>query len=394
MYIAVLGRQPEISLFELQRVFGEHNVNYFSKYIATINTSSFQIDRLGGTLKAARIDLTIPTKDWNTASQQIISFYSKLFYKQDTKITLGISTYGLPVSSFQVQKVGIVMKNMLKSKGLAMRLVPNQTPALSSATSHHNKLGSSDKKIEIVISGNNKNIIVGRSIGTQNITAYSRRDQKRPKRDAFVGMLPPKLAQIMLNLAAGNISLDNKQKAKMTVLDPFCGTGVILQEAALSGFQIYGSDLSQKMVDYTSENLKWLFETHKIGTVTKLHVGDAMDTDWHKPIDLVVSEVYLGQPFSAPPSDEKLRQVLKNCEYITAGFLKNISHQVKSGTVFCLAIPAWKDSHGSFVHLPIKKHLVTLGYKELLTELTQKSPLLYYREDQIVARELILITKL
>lgn len=394
MYIAVLGRQPDISMAELERVYGDNNVNHFSKHIATVNHTNLQIERLGGTLKAARVDLTISSKDWSSTSQQIISHYSKLFYKQQGKITLGISVYDYPVSSSQVQKIGIVLKNMLKNKGISMRLIPNQSSALSSATSHHNKLGLIDKKVEIIISGNSNSIIVGRSIGTQNITAYSRRDQARPKRDAFVGMLPPKLAQIMLNLATGDISLDVKQKAKMTVLDPFCGTGVILQEAALSGFQIYGTDLSQKMIDYTSENLKWLFDTHKIGTVTKLHVGDAMDTQWHQPIDYVVSEIYLGQPFSAPPSTDKLRQVVKNCEFITSSFLKNISPQLKVGTTLCLALPAWKDSAGKITHLPIIKYLSKFGFAQINTKTEPKLPLLYHRENQIVARELLLLTKI
>jgi len=393
MYIAVLGRQTDISMAELERVYGDVSVNHFSKYTATVNHPTFVLDRLGGSLKAAKVDLTINGNDWSSASQQIISYYSKLFYKSQAKITLGISVYDSNLSSSQVQKVGIVLKSMLKNKGISMRLVPNQTPALSSATSHHNKLGLNDTKIELIIAFGKTSIVIGRSIGTQNITAYSKRDQARPRRDPFVGMLPPKLAQIMINLATGDLSLDDSKKSKATILDPFCGTGVILQEAALSGFQIYGTDLSQKMIDYTSENLKWLFTTHKIGTVTKLHIGDAMDTTWHQPLDYVVSEVYLGQPFSAPPTPDKLRQVVKNCEFITANFIKNISKQLKTGSTMCLAVPAWKNQSGSFTHLPIKKYLSLNNLAEIKTKTAIKSPLIYHREDQIVARELLLLSK-
>jgi tRNA G10 N-methylase Trm11 len=117
-----------------------------------------------------------------------------------------------------------------------------------------------------VIIKNNK-AIVAISEGAQNITAYAKRDQNRPKRDAFVGMLPPKLAQTMINLAVGpnqpQIWLQNRDFAKIDgktpkLLDPFCGTGTVLQEAILKGFTAYGSDLNPKMVDYTKENIKWL----------------------------------------------------------------------------------------------------------------------------------------
>lgn len=116
MYIAVLGRQPDISMAELERVYGDVSVNHFSKYTATVNHSTFVIDRLGGSLKAAKVDFTINGNDWSSASQQIISYYSKLFYKSQAKITLGISVYDSNLSSSQVQKVGIVLKSMLKTK--------------------------------------------------------------------------------------------------------------------------------------------------------------------------------------------------------------------------------------------------------------------------------------
>jgi hypothetical protein len=44
----------------------------------------------------------------------------------------------------------------------------------------------------------------------QDIDAYAERDFERPMRDAFVGMLPPKLAQIMLNLAVGEEFLESR----------------------------------------------------------------------------------------------------------------------------------------------------------------------------------------
>lgn len=394
MYIALLGRQPSLSLAELERVYGHENVHGFSRSVASVNSEKFDIERLGGTLKAGIVDFTVSHDDWSTVSQQLISHYSKLFSKHEGKITLGISVYDFGVSPSQVQKVGLVIKTLLKKQGISLRLVPNQASSLSSATSHHNKLGLSSNKIEIIVARRPGSTIVSRSTGSQNITAYSKRDQARPKRDAFVGMLPPKLAQIMVNMAAGKNSIDKNKTASMRLLDPFCGTGVILQEAALSGFQIYGTDLSEKMVEYTEENIKWLFNTHHIGTVTNIHQGDAMETKWSQPIDLVASETYLGQPFSAPPSPEKLRQVVKNCEFIISSFLDNISSQISIGTVLCLAVPAWKDKQGNFTHLPISKYYAKSNLQQIRLKTAGNEPLVYHREDQVVGRELLLLEKI
>jgi 2-polyprenyl-3-methyl-5-hydroxy-6-metoxy-1,4-benzoquinol methylase len=99
----------------------------------------------------------------------------------------------------------------------------------------------------------------------QDIEAYGARDQARPARDARVGMLPPKLAQTIINLAAGRpeTRMDKHWDSadglgRFMVLDPFCGTGVILQEALLMGYSVYGSDIEPRMAEYTKKNLQWL----------------------------------------------------------------------------------------------------------------------------------------
>ena len=125
-----------------------------------------------------------------------------------------------------------------------MRVVPNRAATLSSATSFHNHL-TSETKIELLKVGGR----YYRVIQVQNINAYARRDQERPARDAKVGMLPPKLAQILINLAG-------ELRSGATVLDPFCGTGVVLQEALLMGYRAYGTDVSERMVEYSQRNFR------------------------------------------------------------------------------------------------------------------------------------------
>ena len=225
------------------------------------------------------------------------------------------------------------------------------------------------------------------STGAQNITAYANRDQVRPMRDAFVGMLPPKLAQIMINLAVGQKSKD------YTILDPFCGTGVILQEAALMNYSVYGTDLSEKMIRYSRDNLNWLIDSHHVQFDWYLYCDDAMTAKWRQPINAVVCEGYLGQPFSAPPSPAKLAEVVKTCDHIITEFLKNLRDQIEPGTPVCIAVPAWRDSIGNFTHLPIVNTVARFGYKPHEFMNVSQNDMLYYREDQIVARELLVLVK-
>jgi len=387
MYVALLGRQPALGIAELERVFGGGAVTPLSGLATLVDTPLLDIEKLGGTLKAGVVVLELPAGDWHKVSQKVVQHYTSLWSKNEGKITLGISAYGFPNGSREVQKLGIILKSKLKQSGSSLRLIPNTDPALSTATSHHNKLGLSPNKVELlIVRGKLGRIVVAESTGAQNITAYTRRDQTRPKRDAFVGMLPPKLAQIMINLA--------HPESGARILDPFCGTGVILQEAALQRYAVYGTDLVDKMISYSRDNLKWLEDTHHISVNAQLQMGDAMTTTWQQPIDAVVAETYLGQPFSASPSPAKLAEVRKNCNHIITEFLKNLAKQISAGTPVCIAVPAWKAVDGSFTHLPLIETIAQLGYKPHEFHNISQNDLLYYREDQIVARELLVLTRI
>lgn len=406
MYIAILGRQSALSVAELERLYGASSVGWVSDQAALVRVPSFDFERLGGTQKAGRVVAEL-NGAWRDVSRKIVTDYTAAWQQHDGKITLGISAYGFDITPREVQKAGIMLKAKLKQHGVSLRLIPNLEPALNTAASHHNKLGLSSNKVELlVVRGSNGRVYVAESVGAQNITALAARDQARPKTDAFVGMLPPKLARIMINLATG----DTAPSADFTILDPFCGTGVILQEALLLGYSAYGSDINPKMVTYTSENLDWLRK--KYDKIFDYHhgvsLGDATTTQWEQSvlmtggddvtlvpmrINAVASETYLGQPFSAPPSPSKLVQVRDNCNHIISTFLANLHGQIDKGTPVCIAVPAWRDNDGHFTHLPFIRSLDRLGYSRITLSHVRDDQLLYYRENQVVARELLILTK-
>jgi len=385
MYIALLGRQPELSIAELERVFPR--VSWYSADTALVDAGrDFDVQQLGGTQKAGRVAFELQQTDWRHVSDALVRHYRTAWARHEGKLTVGLSVYGMTVAPREVQKVGLLLKSALKKHGVSVRLIPNQTSALSSATSHHNKLGLSPNKVELIIVRGKTSVMVAESIGTQNITALAARDQGRPRRDAFVGMLPPKLALMMVNLATGT-------HPSLRVLDPFCGTGVLLQEAALRGHTVYGTDLSEKMIHYSEENLAWLRTTSSLPIQATLHEGDAMNTQWQTPIDAVASEAYLGQPFSAPPSRAKLIEVRGTCNHIISTFLSNLSKQLAPGTPVVLAVPAWKDAQDTFTRLPLVDSIEDFGFERMALHTVDTHRLIYFRPDQIVGRDLLLLVK-
>ncbi len=394
MYICILGRQPALGMAELERLYGSSHTSWFSDECALVTAPSFDFDRLGGSLKAGRVVAEL-SGNWAEVSKKIVSEYALAWAHSPHKITLGISAYGFKAAPRDVQKTGILLKQKLKKTGTSLRLIPNDFTALNTAASHHNKLGLSSSKVELLVvrSGSGK-VIIAESVGAQNITAIAARDQARPHTDAFVGMLPPKLARMMLNMATAD---DRSGRYRAVVFDPFCGTGVVLQEALLDGHAVIGTDLSEKMVDYTTKNLAWLKTKFRLtNPAITVALGDATKFTWslkNTQNVCVVSETYLGQPFSAPPKPAKLAEVRGNCNHIISSFLRNIHPQLPASTPLCLAVPAWRGTDGTFTRLPLTRELSTLGFEQVTLKNVRPQELLYYRETQVVARELLLLVK-
>lgn len=387
-YVAVLGRQPLISVAELESLFGE--VRLVAPALAEFITDKIpNVHRLGGTLKIAE-PITVP----------LAEFLHKL--PSDGKITLGVSDFSRKATPFLAQKEALHLKRILVKSGRSVRVVPNQTAILSSATSLHNHLFGGNK-VEILKNGQHFYQVTQ----VQNIEAYAERDRARPARDAKVGMLPPKLAQILLNLC-GDLPEESR------VLDPFCGTGVLLQEAVLMGYQPYGTDLNERMVDYTKRNLKWLYAKKVGGGSTKsratepssaldtsivaqieenVKTGDATNYQWDAPITAVACETYLGPPMSQPPVEIKLRQAKQECKTIILGFLKNLAGQIEGGTPVVIAVPAWLRPDRHYERLNLLDEIRELRYNVISFKNLGQKDLLYQRDGQVVAREIIVLRK-
>jgi len=414
--ICLLGRQPKIGLSELEAMFGASALTVLSRDAVLVD-GDIELSQLGGTIKTAKLLRPIDSIEL----QKLTRFCAQALPEHiadlpDGKIKLGVSFYGFDFGVRAIGASALELKKTIKKLGRSVRVVPNPDPALNSAQVLHNQL-TSPLGIELIFVKSGSKTYLGQTTAVQNIHDYTLRDRGRPKRDAYVGMLPPKLAQIMINLAVGSeavlppnhsafpaepheplaseadgLRVNTDERSDITILDPFCGTGVILQEAALLGYSVYGSDLAQRMIDYSEANLDWLRRTYDLSFDSTLETGDATTHQWTTPFSHVAGETYLGQPLLSLPSPDKLQSIIDGCDKLHTAFLGNIASQTPSGTRMCLAVPAWKVQ-GGFKHLKTLDDLENLGYNRLDFVNADRSDLIYHREDQIVARELVIITR-
>ncbi len=405
--VLIHGRQPAIGSAEAESLFGDSLLKPLGSIGSYLDLPAKDIPfrRLGGSSKLCKVLTTLPTTDWRELEQYLLESTPHYAENTEGKLTIGISAYELKVRPDQLNATSLRLKKVLKAAGKSVRIIPNKETALNSAQVLYNQLDNG-KNWELVFIRDGDKTVLAQTTNEQNIDGYAARDQARPARDARVGMLPPKLAQIIINLAVGSRweigdgkpfdptvpKPSTTYQIPSTILDPFCGTGVILQEALLSGYTAYGTDLEPRMVEYSEKNLAWLQQQQDTSYPYTVEIGDATSYIWTPHPGTLASETYLGRPFSSTPTDEVLQKVVQDVDTIHRKFLKNVAKQTHRGFRMCIAIPAWKTKNG-FKHLKTLDSLEELGYTRQSFAHARTDQLVYYREDQIVGRELVVLIR-
>lgn len=408
--LLLLGRQPALGLAELESLYGPAVIHPLGDQavLVDIDPCLLAFDRLGGSVKFCKVLSVQPTTRWQDIEDYLVETAPPHVADMPAgKMLLGLSAYGIPISIQRIEATGLTLKKAIRKSGRSVRLVPNKTLQLNSAQVLHNHLTGPRGWELVFVADTQGNIIIAQTVKEQDIVGYTKRDQMRPKRDAKIGMLPPKLAQIIINLAAG--VLDNSEipsvcnpedspstpplALQKTVLDPFCGSGVILQESVLMGYRANGSDIDARMVAYAQENLEWLEQQYDTQYTVQCDVADATMHQWPTPIDFIASESYLGRPFTSRPTPEVLTSTISDCNLILKKFLRNWQRQSARGTRLCVAVPAWQIAPHKFRHLPLVDQLKEVGYNAISFEHTGVDQLIYYRPDQFVARQLLVLVR-
>ena len=405
-YLFQLGKNPLLSLAELQSVLPE-DTQFLSldkdQLLVETELTDPQglLDKLGGTIKIAEVYQT------EVRAQELPDLIStkalELFRDRQDKVRYALTVQNLSGQSNNIVKnVLLKTKKTLKAADLSSRFINNnfQNPT-TALLKGENILG---KGAEFIATETKSGWIIGRTVALQDIDSYSDRDYNRPERDPRLGMLPPKLAQIMINLAGRDLS-------QGVVYDPFCGLGTVLMEAGLMGYNSVGSDIAQENTQKCYKNLEWAFLKYNLASKFRVFNKDAVRvtrSDIHEPISAVVSETFLGPPMSVNPPINKIESVLSQVAYTMTEFLQNMSTLLPSGTPLVLTFLAYQDPHHSNSYLTLDSvlsNLDELGFEQaeiLPLELTEDlgitgvdhQQIIYRRPDQVVARAIVKLVKI
>lgn len=386
-YLFIFGNHPALSALELKSLTELYGYSlefaWVSAEIMEVKSlQTLKLDwwqfQLGGTVKIAEVKAV--TKE-NNLSAVIKSLCQP---KSDTKFNFGISAYKLP--KLNTNNLGMEIKRSLTTKSAKIRFVVSKEKILSSVIVKKNNLLSTGAEF-ILIKNKNDEILVAQTKTVQDFVAFGERDYGRPAADGKNGMLPPKLAKIMINIA--------KCLPADILLDPFCGSGTVLQEALLAGYQqVHGSDLNEAMIKNSQRNINWLVtkSVNKKMNIKDVQIEkmDALELKKkynNNSIGAIITEPYLG-PVDRFNVVGKEKAIANELNESYEKFLNQAHAVLKKGKRLVMVVPIILG-----YQLPYKKWIKSEKFREVFPADLSVDQAKYSRSGQRIERLILVLEK-
>ncbi len=385
-YFFECGNFFEISLAELSLVFESFGISkdcikHVSNTILFVESNTISHEQLNTIFKKLGGFIR-----YGEVIEDLDSFLTPFFNSK--KVVYGISVLGeSDILIKDIQRLANEIKRGFKSQSVSTRFILPKKRELNAAQVINN--GILQDGFELCIFESNMGKVYGSTMGIQDIEAFVSRDIDKPGVDFDMGVLPQKLARIMCNLTG---------LSEGVIWDPFCGSGTILMEAAVLGFDILGSDIDLGALEIANKNIKWLSDRgliHNtkynifqldIHNVERRVIKDLKKTN----INAIVCEPFMGPVQRRVVSMYKAQELLNDIRKLYISFF-NIVNQISSkGFRLVLILPSYKTNKG----------WVTINISELidkrwsvLNRKYSKGDLKWKRINSIIARNIFILEK-
>lgn len=245
-------------------------------------------------------------------------------------------------------------------------------------------------------------LYIAKTIAVYDSTLQRYRDETRPFMSAEIST-SPKICRTLLTLSGA--------RPGDTVLDPFCGTGTLLMEAAMLGMKCIGIDIEQSMVQGAGQNLKWLGSGIGEWIDFKLIKGDARNASKiiEGQVDAVAFEPHLGPTYSERPSYEDATASIDELTTLYREVLESLESCLRPGGRIAMTLPvvnttgkqvsvdlsSMMEGTGFLVFklLPKDAFLESAPKHKQLQMIPERSTLPERKRGQIVERNVVMLGK-
>ncbi len=367
-----LGNTPELSFLELTSTFQTVNFQRITQTWVMSNMSDDfdakqAMDVLGGIVKiASQVAQWSADTSEDKIKQEIADYL--ISQVKDNKILFAFAQnqpiFELSTSDFKL---------LLKEAKVKSRYLDSTNRGVK-AVIWLNKINI----VDLILVHDKEQIYLLKTEAMQDIDNWTNKDRNKPYADRKKGMIPPKVARMMVNLAMSGYKANYKPK----LLDPFCGTGTILMEAALLGCVPFGSDLDYKSVLGSIKNMDWLNEQYSLKKnyhFVRRDVSQIRPTDFPEKVDLIVTEPFLGRQ---TPQEKKLPNIFKGLEKLYLGAFNTWTKILADKARVVIVFPRVEISGRIYNLNNLIDKLALKGYTR------QVAPIIYARKNALVQREI------
>ena len=359
-YLFILGRNPKLSIMELKSYFEKEknkilNENLKENGLLLELEKEIEenlIDKLGGTISIGIVLSKINELD-------------KINIYNGTKNKFN---YCIWQFSKRIEEVSDILKKRFKLEKLK---------ATEKKIKNLIKLQNGEKAQNISSKLINEEYFVydnffGKIIQKNNYEEIEKRDMKKPVRRESLS-ISPRIAKIMINLS--------QIKEGETLLDAFCGIGVILEEALTQSIKVIGIDKDKKAISGAKTNLKW-FKFNKENYELINEDSSIVKTE---KVSGMCSEPDFGKTLKKIPTKEKAKTTIKTFENLMIKVINNLKNNVGGKIVFTAPL------------IRIGKKRIGCNFEKISKQtslnLKEGFPIPEFRHNQIVGREIVVLEK-
>ena len=306
--------------------------------VAVLHLDSFSreaLGRLAGSHKVAPVSAVI-----DSPSAGVEEFVDELTLMLDEKSNLAVSAYGISEDDYDTLVRSIL--DGVRGSGLRkVRLLrPDNSELLAEQV-------LSREAVDVVAFPYQDGIALGVTCWVPDSVSLRERGTKKPTPHSDIS-LSPRLAALLVNLAGlqpGDV-----------ILDPFCGSGTILMEAALRSLRCLGLDSRASRVQDARENLQWT-----IGKVADrgydIRKGDARELRRmlrETRVDGIVTEPVLLPRLEARPRTSTAREMVGQAAETYNDALGSMAEVLLPGGRIVVVVPVVQTMEGEEVLLALE----------------------------------------
>ncbi len=392
MFWFELWREFKLSIAEILSVFKNKEVFFVNKKILILTwISKDEILKkskfLWWTIKIFEIlwnkDIT------NNPKKDIEEIFLNNFWIEsyEWKFNYGINIFWK--TNIKIEDLLKVSKNAIKTFWLNPRFLNHDKKNLSSIVIIKEALIKKESDFNFLFLEDK--LYFWKTIFVQDIYSYSNRDYSK-SRDMNVWMLPPKLAQMMINLW-NDLTAEN-----IVIYDPFVWLWTVLIESVYMWNKIvFWSDKSESMVNSSTQNLEKLFKDFDFEfKIINQNAKYINEVEFLNKVDLIVTEWFLGEIMTKNNiSIDRIDRSKKILIDLYISFFKNLK-KVNFKNNIVISFPFW-DINWKYLFFEEIYDIIKQDFEIInllqnnLFQATKEWSLLYKRDSQLVWREIFLL---